>query len=52
MDFQKSDALFPPHPLASILGQEFEKQCRILCFGEYPTWKQVQECFKEIKGFL
>jgi hypothetical protein len=52
MSFQKSDALFPSPQLASILGQEFEKQCRTLCFGEYPTWNQVQSCFKEIKNLL
>ena len=52
MNFQNSEALFPSSQLASVLGQEFEKQCRILCFGEYPKWKQVQECFKEIKDFL
>ena len=52
MNFQKSDALFPPAHLVSVLGQEFEKQCRILCFGEYPTWNQVQHCFKELKNLL
>ncbi|MBM3191741.1 MAG: nucleotidyl transferase AbiEii/AbiGii toxin family protein [Chlamydiae bacterium] len=52
MDFQKSDALFPSPQLASILGQEFEKQCRLLCFGEYPTWSQVQQMFNEIKELL
>ena len=52
MSFQKSDALFPSTQLASILGQEFEKQCRILCFGESPTWKQVQLTFNEIKELL
>lgn len=52
MNFKNSDALFPPSQLTSILGKEFEKQCRILCFGEYPTWDQVQLCFKEIKNLL
>lgn len=52
MNFQNSDALFPPPYLESILGKEFEKQCRILCFGEYPTWNEVQRCFKEIQELL
>lgn len=52
MSFQKSDALFPSPQLASILGQEFEKQCRILCFGKYPTWKQVQGTFNDLKKLL
>lgn len=52
MNFQKSDALFPSSQLSSILSREFEKQCRILCFGEYPTWRQVQLTFNEIKELL
>jgi hypothetical protein len=52
MKFQKSDALFPPKHLDSALEAEFEKQCKILCFGESPTWKQVQQRFKEIQMLL
>lgn len=52
MSFQKSDALFPSSHLETTLGAEFETQCRILCFGEYPTWKQVLQRFNEIREFL
>ncbi|MCE5293082.1 MAG: nucleotidyl transferase AbiEii/AbiGii toxin family protein, partial [Chlamydiales bacterium] len=52
MSFQKSDALFPSLNLEQTLGAEFEKQCRILCFGAYPTWKQVLHRFKEIRELL
>jgi len=52
MSFQKSDALFPTSSLEVSLGQEFEKQCQILCFGDYPTWEQVKQCFNEIKSLL
>jgi len=52
MSFAKSDALFPPVDLEIILSGEFEKQCRILCFGEIPTWDQVRKCFKEIRELL
>lgn len=52
MKFQKSDALFPSPTLATILATEFDKQCRILCFGEFPTWNQVQQRFNEIRELI
>jgi|GEM_PF-6772722 len=52
MSFQKSDALFPPPHLAFTLSQEFEKQCQTLCFGKYPAWQQIQQCFNEIQNLL
>ena len=52
MSFAKSDALFPPAELASVLAAEFEKQCRVLCFGAFPTWNEVQARFEAIRAFL
>lgn len=52
MSFSKSDALFPGVDLEDALATEFEKQCQILCFGEHPTWSQIQQRFEEIRGFL
>jgi hypothetical protein len=52
MNFSKSDALFPPLDLGVILAAEFEKQCKVLCFGEFPTWNQVQERFEKIYKLL
>src|SRR5262249_27960864 len=52
MSFFNSDALFPPPNLETMLATEFEKQCQILCFGKFPTWKQVQQSFKEIRKLL
>jgi Nucleotidyl transferase AbiEii toxin, Type IV TA system len=52
MSFKNSEALFPNENLEEFLAHEYEKQCRILCFGEYPSWKEIQECFKEIRGLL
>jgi hypothetical protein len=37
MSFAQSDALFPPTDLRAVLAEEFEKQCRILCFGPFPN---------------
>ncbi len=52
MSFAKSDALFPTAELNRLLAIEFEKQCKILCFGAFPTWNQVQQRFKEIRDLL
>lgn len=52
MSFAKSDALFPKADLEAVLAIEFEKQCRTLCFGEFPTWKQVRDRFNEIRELL
>ncbi len=42
MSFAKSVALFPPADLGSVLAAEFDRQCRVLCFGPFPTWGEVQ----------
>lgn len=52
MNFSKSDALFPSEELSTALEKEFEKQCRILCFGTFPTWTRVKNRFKELKEWL
>lgn len=52
MSFAKSEAIFPKGNMETTLAAEFEKQCRILCFGEFPTWRQVQQRFMEIQDLL
>lgn len=52
MSFAKSDALFPPAELGAVLAAEFEKQCRVLCFGPFPTWEQVRARLEEIRSLL
>jgi hypothetical protein len=52
MTFAQSDALFPPPDLRAILAVEFEKQCRVLCFGPIPTWDEVQARLEAIRGLL
>lgn len=52
MSFAMSDALFPAAPLAAILGAEYERQCRLLCYGPFPTWTEVQERFAELRPRL
>jgi hypothetical protein len=52
MTFAKSDALFPPVDLASIIGPAYEAQCRMLCYGPYPSWAEVQSRFLELRTIL
>ena len=52
MNFAKSDAIFPKGNLEMALAAEFDKQCQILCFGEFPTWRQVQEQLIELRELL
>jgi len=42
MSFARSDALFPPRELATTLAREYEAQCRLLCFGPFPSWNDVE----------
>ncbi len=52
MSFVHSDALFPPSELAAAIGVEYEAKCRMLCYGIYPSWAEVQARFLEIRGLL
>jgi hypothetical protein len=52
MSFARSDALFPGTDLARALGAEYETQCRQLCFGPYPLWKEVQARFLGLRDVL
>lgn len=50
--FTNSDALFPPNELASLLQQEYEQQCELLCYGNYPAWDVVLEKFVSLRPLL
>jgi len=52
MNFAKSEAIFPIGNIEMILAAEFEKQCRILCFGKFPTWDQVQKRLMSLQRLL
>lgn len=52
MSFARSDALFPPADLATLIGPEYEQQCRTLCYGPFPSWSQVQARFDELRDVL
>jgi hypothetical protein len=52
MSFAKSDALFPAAELSTAIAAVFEEQCRILCFGPFPTWNEVQTRLEGIRKLL
>ena len=52
MSFAKSDALFPPADLAKVIEVEYERQCKLLCYGPYPSWEEFQTRFLGIRHLL
>jgi hypothetical protein len=52
MSFSNSDALFPPGELAAAIAAEYESQCRLLCYGPYPYWVDVQARLLELRYLL
>ena len=52
MSFSRSDALFPPVDLAAVIGAEYETQCRMLCYGPYPSWVEIQARLLELRELL
>jgi hypothetical protein len=50
--FAGSDALFPSADLAASIGAVYEAQCRLLCYGPYPAWVQIQARFRELRDLL
>jgi hypothetical protein len=52
MSFAKSDALFPSAELRAMLAVEFAKQCRVLCFGLFPSWDDVQSRLEGLRRLL
>jgi hypothetical protein len=52
MKFAASEALFPPGGLVAVIREEYEGQCKMLCYGPYPSWAEVQARFSELKELL
>jgi hypothetical protein len=50
--FHQSAALFPTGQLRTMVAKEFEDQCRLLCFGSYPGWEEVEQCFDSLRDQL
>jgi hypothetical protein len=52
MSFAGSDALFPPEDLAKRITAEYKSQCKLLCYGPYPSWHEVQDRLLALRGLL
>lgn len=52
MKFSNSVALFPTGELRQTLKREYEQQCSSLCYGNYPSWDEVEACFEEFRDLL
>ena len=52
MSFARSDALFPSAELSAAISAEYEAQCRLLCYGAYPSWAQIQDGFEQLRYLL
>ena len=52
MRFANSEALFPPEELSAQIATAYEEQCRLLCYGPYPSWPEVQVRFNELRELL
>ena len=52
MMFSRSDALFPPAELAAAIAGEYERECKMLCYGPFPLWPELQSRFEELRKLL
>ena len=52
MSFANSDALFPPVDLSTTIKAEYDAQCRMLCYGSYPSWAELLDQFLKLRKVL
>jgi len=52
MSFANSDALFPPVDLSTTIKAEYDAQCRMLCYGSYPSWAELLDQFLKLRNVL
>jgi hypothetical protein len=52
MSFAHSDALFSSAELSNRISPEYEDQCRMLCYGPYPSWADVMARFLTLRDLL
>lgn len=50
--FGASQALFPADALREMVRTTYEAQCRLLCFGTYPSWDEVEARFVQLRDLL
>jgi hypothetical protein len=52
MSFARNDALFPSEDLNAAIGAEYEAQCRLMCYGPYPSWTEIQARLLALRELL
>jgi hypothetical protein len=52
MSFANSDALFPPSELSAAISAEYQAQCKMLCYGRYPPFAEIQSKFMALRELL
>jgi len=52
LDLSASAALFPTPEVAAALARDYEQQCQILCYGDFPSFPEVLELLQGIRAFL
>lgn len=52
MSFARSDALFPPADLSAVISAEYDTQCKMLCYGPYPSWAEIQSRLLSLRELL
>jgi hypothetical protein len=52
MRFAESDALLSPADLVAIIAAGYYAQNRMLSYGPYPSWVEVQARFLELRERL
>jgi len=52
LSFANSKALFPTEDVRSMIVDAHNRQCKNLCYGDYPAWEQVEDRFNELREYL
>ena len=52
MSFAKNDALFLPTELAATIAAEYDRQYKVLCYGHYPSWEEIQTRLLDLRPLL
>jgi len=52
LSFTNSPALFPTGDLRKTISKAYIEQCQGLCYGNYPLWDDVEQCFLSIRNKL
>ncbi|MHC5897312.1 nucleotidyl transferase AbiEii/AbiGii toxin family protein [Nostoc sp.] len=52
LSFSNSEAIYPTGELRQSIIRDYSQQCRNLCYGNYPTWEEIELCFKHLRDLL